>query len=236
MSDEHDIVVIGDVHGDFGRLNTFVNHKRPTLLLRCGDFGFWPGHVTKREQRKGVPLAPKMHDAKLYWVDGNHEDHWQLRTLKSNEVFPNVFYMKRGSQMTLPDGRVVLFMGGAESHDKDWRVEQELAGGEKIWFAEERLGQQDLLDLPDGRIDIVVSHAAPREFEVWGSGHDMIQHDPSRMALSAVLHRYKEYKPLWFFGHYHARIVGEYQGVKYFGLNMIGCSDWWLRLPSGGNE
>jgi hypothetical protein len=102
----------------------------------------------------------------------------------------------------------------------------ERAGGDKIWFAEERITEQNLIDLPDRRIDIVVSHAAPREFDVWGGGHDMLQNDPSRLALSYVLHRYKEHRPLWFFGHYHARIVGEYQGVKYFGLNMIGCSDW----------
>lgn len=145
-----------------------------------------------------------------------------------------MFYMKRGSTLELQDGRMVLFMGGAESHDKDWRVEQERAGGDKIWFAEERVGQQDIMDLPDCQIDIVISHAAPREFEVWGGGHDMLQPDPSRMALSAVLHRYKEHLSSWFFGHYHDRVAGEYHGIKYYGLNMAGCPDWWMKLPDAG--
>ena len=63
-------------------------------------------------------------------------------------------------------------MGGAESHDKEWRVGQERAGGDKIWFAEERITEQDLRNLPDRQIDIIVSHAAPREFGVWGGGHE----------------------------------------------------------------
>lgn len=225
-------IVMGDVHGDFGRLNTWVNYKRPDIVLSCGDFGFWPKHLSKKERRRGRKTLPKMQDTKLYWCDGNHEDFDSIRELDDNEVYPDVFYMKRGSTLELPDGRVVLFMGGSESEDKEWRLEQEQGGGDRIWFPEERLTEEDLQDLPDCRIDVVVSHAAPREFKVWGGGHDMLQPDPSRLALSAVLHRYKEHRPLWFFGHYHARIVGEYQGVEYFGLNMIGCPWWWMRLPA----
>ena len=227
-----DIVVMGDIHGEFGKLNTWVNYKRPDIILQCGDFGYWPKHITKRERKCGAPLVPKMHETKLYWADGNHEDFWSLAERDDNETYPNVFHMKRGSTLDLPDGRLVLFMGGAESTDRQWRVEQEMAGGDKIWFAEERITEQDLSDLPDRRIDIVVSHAAPRDFDVFGGEHDMRQHDPSRMALSYVLHKYKKHRPLWFFGHYHARVVGEYHGVKYFGLNMIGCSDWWMPLPA----
>ncbi len=222
---------MGDVHGDFGRLNTFVNHKRPSLILQCGDFGYWPRHVSRREKRRRELIVPKMHGSKLAWCAGNHEDYDSLKMLEDNEVYPNVFYMKRGSTLELPDGRVVLFMGGAESHDKEWRVAQERDGGEKVWFAEERITEQDVANLPDCHVDIVISHAAPREFEVWGHGHDMLQHDPSRMALSAVLHRYKNSVSLWFFGHYHARLVGSYQNVRYFGLTMAGSSDWWMRLP-----
>ena len=232
MSRNGEIYVIGDVHRDFGPLNKFRNDKQPAILLACGDFGFWPSYVSKQERRRREPLVPKMHETKLYWCDGNHEDHDALKALTDNEVYPNVFYMKRGSTLELPDGRVVLFMGGAESHDKEWRVAEERAGGEKTWFAEERITEQDLADLPDRMIDIVISHAAPREFEVWGGGHDMTQPDPTRLALSSVLHRYKEDLSLWFFAHYHARVLGAYQGVKYFGLNMLGCTSWWMRLPA----
>ena len=100
------------------------------------------------------------------------------------------------------------------------------------WFARERITIDDVRNLPEEKIDIIVSHCAPREFDVFGGGYDMLQRDDSRMALSAVLHRYKESLSHWFFGHYHARVRGEYHGVKYYGLNMSGCSDWWIRLDS----
>jgi len=230
------ILVMGDVHADFGRLNTFVNHKRPDLILQCGDFGYWPRYTTKRERKGKTRLLPKMHETRLYWCDGNHEDFEALRERKNDEVYPNVFYMPRGSTLELPDGRRVLFIGGGESHDKAWRVEQERAGGDKIWFAEERITPDDLARLPDQPIDIVVTHVAPREFTVWGGGHDMLQPDPSRLALSAALHKYKDRLSLWFFGHYHARIVGDYHGVRYFGLNMAGRSDWWIELPAAAQS
>ena len=84
--------IIRDVHGDFGRLNTFRNHKQPEAVLACGDFGFWPDYVSKREKKSGKPLVPKMHETKLYFCDGNHEDHWALRKLEDNEVYPSVLY------------------------------------------------------------------------------------------------------------------------------------------------
>jgi predicted phosphodiesterase len=228
MHIDEGIYVIGDVHGEFGRLNTWLNYKQPSIVLQCGDFGYWPNEKAKRGSRWKKPLVPKMNDTTLYWCDGNHEDFHALQERPSDEVHPNVFYMPRGTTLELPDGRTVLFMGGAESHDKEWRIEYEANGGDKIWFSEERITEQNIHNLPDKRIDIIISHAAPREFDIWGGGHDMLQHDPSRLALSSVLHRYKEHKPLWFFGHYHARIKGEYHGVKYHGLNKIGDTDWWL--------
>ena len=57
----------------------------------------------------------------------------------NDELWPQVIYKRRGSTLELPDGQVVLFMGGAESTDREWRVEQERAGGEKLLFAEERI-------------------------------------------------------------------------------------------------
>ena len=36
------IIIMGDVHADFGSLNQFLNKKRPDIILQCGDFGRWP--------------------------------------------------------------------------------------------------------------------------------------------------------------------------------------------------
>lgn len=231
MSRIDQIMVMGDVHGEFGKLNSLVNKKKPEIILQCGDFGYWPRYVSKRDKKRRVPLVPRIHDAKLYFCDGNHEDFLALRERADDELYPNVFYMPRGSTLILPDGRVVLFMGGADSHDKAWRLAHEHSGGDKIWFPEERITEEDLRALPNRKVDIILSHAVPNEFVVSGDGQDGVASGPSRTALSVVLHKYKDSKPLWFFGHYHSRIVGTYEGVKYFGLNMAGSPYWWMMLP-----
>ena len=232
MSTPGRVCVMGDVHGEFGRLNNWVNHRRPKIVLQCGDFGYWPKLRTEKRRRRKGPKLPKMHETKLYWCDGNHEEFDSLNELTNNEVYPNVFWMKRGATLDLPDGRKVLFMGGAESTDREWRLAEEAATGKKLWFPKERIQEDEVRALPEVDVDIVVSHAAPREFEVWGEGHDMREPDPTRLALSAVWTRYQP--RLWFFGHYHARVRGNYHGTEYFGLNMAGCSDWWMDLPDAG--
>lgn len=40
---------------------------------------------------------------------GNHEDHWSLKSRKTNELAPNIFYMPRRSIYELPDGATPLF-------------------------------------------------------------------------------------------------------------------------------
>jgi metallophosphoesterase superfamily enzyme len=86
MKPDDSIVVIGDIHGEFGKLNTLVSYKRPEIILQVGDFGYWPKHISKRERKRGTPLLPKMHDTKLYWVDGNHEDFDSLMERGDNEI------------------------------------------------------------------------------------------------------------------------------------------------------
>jgi hypothetical protein len=104
MNSLHDIMVVGDVHADFGALNTLLNKKRPKIVLQCGDFGFWPNMKAKdRRNRWRERKAPIAKDTRLYWADGNHEDHWSLKARQTNEVYPNVFHMKRGATLTLPD-------------------------------------------------------------------------------------------------------------------------------------
>lgn len=213
------VMVVGDIHGYWGNLNTLINHKKPDLILQCGDFGYWPGH------KKFEFEQLKLDNTIIRWCDGNHENHWELAKRESDEVAPGVIYMPRGSTYTLPDGRNVLFMGGADSIDKAWRT----IGYD--WFPEEIITQKDILDLPDMKIDIVISHTCPRELIPVMSQIDPIKDkDPSYIALSEV---YKKYKPsLWFFGHFHYYKTGTYQDMTW---HCIGATrkmtQWWMWLP-----
>jgi Icc-related predicted phosphoesterase len=211
------VIVTGDIHNDFGHLNTLINKKRPELVICCGDFGYWP--------LWGNPLSDiKTQGAKILWCDGNHEDHWRLRDRTTDELAPNVFYMPRGSTYTLDDGRNILFMGGADSIDKHMRKEG------LDWFREEVITQKDLYDLPDIKADIFITHTCPV-----GLVNDLRRFyekdvEPSNWALTEL---HKHYKPdLWFFGHWHMYREGVYFGTKWHCLSYPRQGEkWWMYLP-----
>lgn len=209
------ILVCGDIHGNFNHLNTFMNkHMVDTdIILQCGDFGYWP----KEKFYKLQPLKNK--NIKIFWCDGNHEDHNEIKRIdESGEIHPNVYYMKRGSVLVLPDGRKVLFIGGGLSIDKQYRVE----GFD--WFPEETITESDLINLPDDDIDIVISHTAPAEFNCIDR-HLEWMYDRSRDALSYVL---KKYRPkLWYFAHMHLYKEGVFEGCKWTCLGAICMGHKW---------
>jgi Icc-related predicted phosphoesterase len=201
------IIAIGDTHAEWGTLNAILNKKQPDIAFVVGDFGYWPNeyHYDMKQIKPG--------NAKIYWCDGNHEDHYLLNQVTNNEIVPNVFYMKRGSVLTIND-KNVLFIGGADSIDKNQRT----AGFD--WFPEELISHRDIENLPDVHIDIVISHTCPFAFKM----HEKTRRydkavDPSQHALSIVL---KKYKPrLWVFGHWHQFAQGYYKNTRWFSLNTI---------------
>ena len=235
--------VIGDLHGEWHHLNKFVNKKNPSVILQCGDLGYWDTFdgkttlgdriTTERGIRKKkwyLCKGIKNRECPVYWCDGNHEQLWSLRDIRNNnpeekahEVCENVFYMQRGSVMKLSDGRTVLFMGGAASIDKEYRT----LGVD--WFPCETISQNDIYDLPDVKVDIVISHTCPREFLPDVLRHDFRKlDDPSYDALSYILYKYNP--SLWYFGHWHKNILGFYKNTKWFCLNMANHTGWFQKL------
>jgi len=214
------VIVTGDIHNEFGRLNELINKKKPELVICCGDFGFWP------KVSWGAPLENiKTQGAEILWCDGNHEDHWSLRDRTTDELAPDIHYMPRGSTFTLNDGRTMMFMGGAHSIDKNLRR----VGVD--WFPEETIRQTDLNNLPDVKVDIFITHTCPTQLL-----DEMIRYnsfkteEPSNVALSRL---WELYKPdLWYFGHWHKYKEGNLQDTKWYALSAPGFGDrWWTYLP-----
>jgi len=111
------VIITGDIHNEFSKLNQLISSKRPELVICCGDFGYWP------DTHWATPMSNiKPQGAKILWCDGNHENHWELKKREKDEIVPDVIYMPRGSTYTIEDGRVIMFMGGADSIDKHQRI------------------------------------------------------------------------------------------------------------------
>lgn len=218
------ILITGDIHNEFSRLNDLINKKKPEMVICCGDFGFWP-KFNKTGRTQALSTIKLQKAEKLLWCDGNHEDFWSLAERESDEIEPGIIYMPRGSTYTLPDGRVILFMGGADSIDKQWRR----LGVD--WFPEEIITQKDFQNLPDVKVDIFVTHTCPSELvpDLKLRYPDKGE-EPSNQALSEL---WKMYKPsLWFFGHWHQ--YGEYKmmGTQCYALSAPGLGGrWWMWLP-----
>jgi len=228
MAKLKDIIVAGDIHGEWGYLNKLINLKKPKIILQCGDFGWWP--------RMDWDCADvKNPNTEIYWCPGNHEDWDDLdKYKKQTELYPRIHYMPRGTTHTLPDGRVVLFIGGAYSIDKNRRT----VGID--WFPQEIIPASVIYRLMEDNVknvDIVISHTCPAEFNhgvnkaagrMYNGWHIKFE-DPSQEVLSEVLH---EYKPsLWYFGHFHVNASGVYEDTTWRCLNMTTNTGWWKYLP-----
>lgn len=230
------ILIAGDVHGDFDALQAVVSHTGARLVLQAGDFGYWPGHSLHRLPAAGFRTM-QGELATVCFCDGNHEDHPALRRLVKTgrtEIAPGVRYQPRGSTLQLPDGRTVLFVGGADSVDKGLRVKG------KSWFPGELLKKSEVRKFPDVSVGIIVSHAAPACVPLPAMLADGKYTDPTREVLELLRIKYRP--RLWFFGHYHTAFAENIDGCSFVGLSRIDaepdepCGHGLAKLTADGFE
>jgi hypothetical protein len=228
-----DIIVAGDLHGNWGAINTLINKKQPKMILQVGDFGWFPNFEVKKPviynhqvpwKLKGI----KTNDTKIYFCDGNHENHeFLIQDGQIYELYENVYHCSRGSILGLPDGRKVLFIGGAESIDKD----QRLIGHD--WFPGENIQYGQLANLLYNeanikKIDIIISHTCPFKFDIL-TENEFKLNDGNRKILDEILDMFSP--DYWYFGHWHRYIKGQYKNTKYFGLDYPRKNaTWWKYL------
>lgn len=217
---------------EFGKLNQLISKKQPDILIVCGDFGYWPnlieekvsygwGGISSKYVKKETNCLAKIKPGKtkIYWICGNHEDHNSLNKYqdgKIHELEKNIFFCSRGSSLTLPDGRNILFIGGACSIDKNRRTEG------VDWFREETISNKDYdKAISHEKIDIVISHTAPKYFAPDLMNGNMAKiYDPSCIALDGI---HDKYRPsLWYFGHWHFFKEGYYKNCYWTCLNYLG--------------
>ena len=216
------ILIIGDIHGYFTVLDAFIKRFEPQLVLQCGDFGIWPGRNVERLASGFKTDAGQV--VPIHFCDGNHENHPKLRKLcepamANLEVGEGVFYQPRGSLITLPNGHVVLFAGGACSVDKDMRTPGQ------DWFPEELLTENDFAHFPDiPFVDVVISHAAPASLKLPPLLDAKKYHDPSRDVLDKVLQRYRPKQ--WFCAHYHIAFSSKIKNCRIQALDCGHSHKW----------
>lgn len=208
------IYVTGDIHGeiDIRKLSTdrFPQQKDLTkddYVVICGDFGLvWDGSNSELYWRKW--LSEK--NFTTLFVDGNHENFPLLRSFPATEKFggvvreiaPTVFHLERGQVLTI-DEKTFFVMGGAASHDKQWRIEGVSWWPEEVPSIEEMEHGIAALDRAGWKVDYVLTHTMPKTFRAllgWAETLDR-DADPTESYLNRVFSEL-DFKR-WFFGHYH---------------------------------
>lgn len=159
------IYITGDLHGtaEYGRNRLSArcwpqgrDLSRDEIVIVAGDFGYvWDGSRIDAYWLKWLEEKPWT----TCFVDGNHENHALLGSLpermwnggRVHEVMPHVLHLMRGQVFDI-DGLSIFTMGGASSHDREWRTEGE------SWWPEE---------LPS---DAERTESLPALGHAWGEG------------------------------------------------------------------
>lgn len=192
------------------------NLTRNDYVVITGDFGLLWNNPPDANELKWLEWLSNKPWTTLV-VDGNHENFDLMDNLDEITMFGNpvgiiclnVYHLKRGYVYTINDKKCFVF-GGADSTDKQRRIEYISWWPRELPSREETERGFDSLDAVDWNVDYVFTHAAPKEIiedleknyfkDSYVFDRDRFN-DPVSKYLSVILEQLK-FK-YWFFGHYH---------------------------------
>jgi predicted phosphodiesterase len=217
------ICITGDTHSDFRRFNSKNMTKEISYLIIAGDFGgIWSTNPEDKNEN--------------YWLDwlndkpwetivclGNHENYERIYQLPLEQHLGNPMYKVRDKIWIAQHGNVyniedmkIFFFGGAESIDKEGRLNRISWWQEEIpSYADYQRGIESLKAVK-GEVALVISHTAPTE-AVASFGFPEKETDPTIKMLNAM-EELLEDDISFFFGHFHENKVIEGKRRKYICL------------------
>lgn len=216
------LLFAGDSHGNVRWLRSLMELARRfdcDAIFQLGDFGYWPHREIPNMygSRKNMiaSLENSMSDlwpeGKLYWLDGNHENHpwlWETYTETDDEGFVpmsnRISYSPRGHRWEW-DGVSFLSCGGAFSIDKEYRLREEKAAN-TLWWPTEMIRPEDVeKSVAGGPVDVLLSHDCPYGVQIPNIKDDYPETVENRQMLAAIV---SKTQPRWIFhGHYHIQNV-----------------------------
>lgn len=225
------IWITGDIHGSYD-IRKLSSERWPEgrslgdddFLIICGDFGMpWTGSNDEKHWLGWLNEKPWT----TLYVDGNHECYPYLEDLPvtrrwGGDVqrypdYPSVFRLMRGQVFEL-QGLTFFTMGGASSHDKEYRVEGESWWVEELPSLAEYETAERNLDTCGWKVDYVVSHCCSSRMLsralAAGGGPRRAVYD----GLSDWFNELEEKLEFkrWFFGHCHGdKLIDEWHRLLY---------------------
>ena len=225
------IFICADTHGimNIKKIKRLVEKKQPDkddYIIICGDVGIgWNEEITKE-----LIVFYESLGTNILFIDGNHENfnalkHFPIETWNggcSHKISEHIRFLCRSQIFTIY-GKTFLTLGGADSHDKENRIEGE------SWWKEERITKTDIdvayknLEKVDFKVDYVLTHTpsdifAKNLYELFtqcgeefpASLERKFKHNGSGKLLDDIEVNV-EFKK-WFCGHWH---IDEKMGKHY---------------------
>jgi len=228
----------GDTHSDVVcRIKTWIDlyyedTYEDNYLIILGDFGLiWHSNPTEFELVQ-IELINKLcleTKLTLLFLDGNHENFERLEKFpiiewnggRVGKISPFIFHLQRGESYKVSEyaenWRFVV-LGGADSHDKEWRVKPEafLKYG-KLWWPQERISDKDvdntLEQLNEYDCKVILTHDCPSTIYsmIYAETPKQSNHQLQKV-FDEVYNRGKN--SYWFFGHQHLNQTWHLDNVK----------------------
>jgi len=226
------MIIIGDIHGNFGYLEYLFKQMKGLNLFHVGDFGMGDSIINGGVTLKRLDAKLKVANNVMYVIRGNHDNpaFWTGDHMYDNiKLIPDYTVVEA-------EGKRFLGVGGAISIDRVPRL-----AGIGFWWEDEVfvLDRDKLAEMRD--IDVVVTHTAPHfayPTEINGLVRSYAKNDPmliqmlakERLDLTEMYDIIKENNTItdWFYGHFHTNKLTLHDGVKF---RVIGINDTYdLRL------
>jgi Icc-related predicted phosphoesterase len=216
------IYIKGDIHGEYDILDlsigNFPEQKEMTrngVVIIAGDFGLiWNQRTNSTESYWLKWLSEK--NFTVCFVKGNHENHERLDSdefpiIKMfgdevKKIYDNVYMLQTGHIYTINSVKVLAF-GGAQSTDKESRINRISWWEEEVPTYKDFYLMQENCKKVDNKVDLIVSHTCPTNIvdKILGLFKDDYYKarisDPTCKMLDWIQENVQFDK--WYFGHFH---------------------------------
>ena len=233
MKEKDKVLLLGDVHGEFGKIRWQLRNINDAYIIQVGDFGvgFHKDNYYKTELSVlNERLIQK--NCHLYAIRGNHDNPSWFKETNTPFDCSNITLLKDYSEIELL-GKSFLLVGGATSVDRRFRVE-----GKSYWSDEIfNLKLEHEFPYRDRVYDVVVTHTRPGVCGAF-KGFDNIKgwtdQDPDLKndlieECQLLDYLYEHTKPKhWVYGHFHCSDATTHENTAFRCLDIDEC--WLLPL------
>lgn len=211
------VAVVGDWHGNTAwAVETIdsLSARGAAAIVHLGDFGFCGRELDTLKYVGAVDRALADRRMRLFWVDGNHEDHARLSAVSLDHtglrsIGRRIWHLPRGLRWRW-HGQVWMALGGAHGVDRARRrVGTSWWAGEFLTAADvERAVRDD--PVHGSTVDVMVCHDAPAAAQVpvlrtpceWPA-EDLAMSAKHRSLVQEVVDAVRP--GVLYHGHYHCR-------------------------------